>query len=107
MDEEELGELDNRLALDYQIGDDFKDRVSIGQPPLPNTAHTERCNQIIPHAVDYFTGRALEWDADEWESGEEDDSEDDYDEGDEGEDDEDDDVCTFKPRASHIKFTQF
>ena len=28
-DEEELAELDNRLALDYQVGDDFKDRVSI------------------------------------------------------------------------------
>lgn len=28
IDEEELAELDNRLALDYQVGDDFKDRVS-------------------------------------------------------------------------------
>ena len=29
IDEEELAELDNSLALDYQIGDDFKDRVRI------------------------------------------------------------------------------
>lgn len=40
--------------IDFQIGDDFKDR-------------------IIPHAVDYFTGKALEWeddDDDEWEEDE-------------------------------------
>ncbi|KAL9941045.1 hypothetical protein V8E36_000533 [Tilletia maclaganii] len=39
-DEDALEELDSRLELDYQIGEDLKDR-------------------IIPHAVDYFTGKAL------------------------------------------------
>jgi len=30
--------------------------------------------QIIPHAVDYFTGKALEHEADEWDDEDEDDS---------------------------------
>ncbi|KAK0551886.1 histone chaperone [Tilletia horrida] len=39
-DDADLEELDSRLELDYQIGEDLKDR-------------------IIPHAIDYFTGKAL------------------------------------------------
>ncbi|KAI5116844.1 hypothetical protein M0805_006076 [Coniferiporia weirii] len=71
IDEEELEELESRLALDYQIGEDFKDR-------------------IIPRAIDYFTGKALQWEAEDWE----DDSDDDYDEDgavDEEDDEEEDD----------------
>ena len=33
-----FGSLEERLELDYQIGEDLKDR-------------------IVPHAVDYFTGK--------------------------------------------------
>ncbi|SPO26210.1 related to nucleosome assembly protein I [Ustilago trichophora] len=41
-DDADLDELDERLELDYQIGEDLKDR-------------------IIPHAVDFFTGKALQY----------------------------------------------
>ena len=44
-DEEEDDDLDERLELDYQIGEDLKER-------------------IIPRAVDYFTGKALRYDHD-------------------------------------------
>ena len=63
-DEEELDALEERLELDYQIGEDLKDR-------------------IIPHAVDFFTGKALhyenpeEWDDDEYGDEDFDDDEDD------------------------------
>lgn len=53
LDEEELEELDEKLELDYQIGEDIKEK-------------------IIPRAVDYFTGKALELE-------DLDDDEDDYD----------------------------
>ncbi|KDN46392.1 hypothetical protein RSAG8_04336, partial [Rhizoctonia solani AG-8 WAC10335] len=43
VDEELLEELDEKLELDYQIGEDLKER-------------------IIPRAIDYFTGKALEYD---------------------------------------------
>ncbi|KAL4244596.1 nucleosome assembly protein (NAP) family protein [Abortiporus biennis] len=41
LDEEELDELDEKLEIDYQIGEDLKEK-------------------IIPKAVDWFTGKALE-----------------------------------------------
>ncbi|KAH8999917.1 NAP-domain-containing protein [Lactarius hatsudake] len=41
--EEELDELEEKLEIDYQIGEDIKEK-------------------IIPRAVDYFTGKALEYD---------------------------------------------
>ncbi|KAE8223887.1 hypothetical protein CF319_g3146 [Tilletia indica] len=67
-DEEALEELDSRLELDYQIGEDLKDR-------------------IIPHAVDYFTGKALLHDGlDDFDDDEFDDEDD---EDDEEEDEED------------------
>ncbi|EJC99087.1 NAP-domain-containing protein [Fomitiporia mediterranea MF3/22] len=44
-------EIESRLELDYQIGEDIRDR-------------------IIPRAVDYFTGKALEFDADDLDSDE-------------------------------------
>ncbi|CED85501.1 nucleosome assembly protein [Phaffia rhodozyma] len=65
IDEAELETLDQRLELDYQVGEDLKER-------------------IIPRAIDYFTGKALEYDNDE-------DEDDDYDELDEDDDDEDED----------------
>lgn len=66
-------DIDEKLELDYQIGEDIKDR-------------------IVPHAIDYFTGKALEQDMeDDFESDEfdEDDFEDDDDEGDDDDDDDD------------------
>jgi len=42
IDDEELEELEEKLELDYQIGEDLKEK-------------------IIPRAVDYFTGKALEY----------------------------------------------
>jgi nucleosome assembly protein 1-like 1 len=66
VDEEELEELDGRLEMDYQLGEDFKEK-------------------IIPRAVDYFTGKALRYEEDF-----EDDFEDDDDFDDEDDDEEDD-----------------
>ncbi|KAI8144749.1 hypothetical protein BJV82DRAFT_667305 [Fennellomyces sp. T-0311] len=77
-DNEELGEeeaegLDAKLEADYETGEEFKDK-------------------IIPHAVDYFTGKALEYE----DFASEDEFEDDFyeeedDDDDESEDDDDDD----------------
>jgi nucleosome assembly protein 1-like 1 len=58
VDEEELEELDERLEVDYQIGEDFKEK-------------------IIPRAVDYFTGKALQYD-DQYDEDFDEDDEDDY-----------------------------
>lgn len=62
VDEEELEELDGRLEIDYQLGEDFKEK-------------------IIPRAVDYFTGKALRY---------EDDFEDEFEDDDEDYEDDDD-----------------
>ncbi|KAH8082255.1 putative nucleosome assembly protein I [Filobasidium floriforme] len=43
VDEDELEDLDEKLEIDYQLGEDLKER-------------------IIPRAIDYFTGKALEYD---------------------------------------------
>jgi nucleosome assembly protein 1-like 1 len=43
MDDEDLEELEEKLEMDYQIGEDLKEK-------------------IIPRAIDYFTGKALEYD---------------------------------------------
>ncbi|OCF37814.1 nucleosome assembly protein 1-like 1 [Kwoniella heveanensis CBS 569] len=67
VDEDELEELDARLETDYQIGEDFKEK-------------------IIPRAVDYFTGKALRYEDDYDEELEEDFEDEDFDE----DDDEDD-----------------
>ncbi|SCW03235.1 LAFE_0G05974g1_1 [Lachancea fermentati] len=66
---DEVAELESRLALDYAIGEEIKDK-------------------LIPRAVDWFTGAAMEF---EYE-GEEDVDDEDFDaEFDEDEDDDDDD----------------
>ena len=64
-DDDEDGDLEARLALDYSIGEQLKDK-------------------LIPRAVDWFTGTALEFEYDE---GVEDDE--DYDEDEQEEDDDD------------------
>lgn len=64
IDEEILDELDEKLEMDYQLGEDIKEK-------------------IIPKAVDYFTGKALEYDMME-----EDDDDDDYEDIDDDDDDE-------------------
>ncbi|CUM67167.1 uncharacterized protein PRCAT00004860001 [Priceomyces carsonii] len=67
-DEEEEDDLEARLELDYQLGEEIKDR-------------------LIPRAIDWFTGDAVEFGfPEEFEDGEEDDEEEDSDEdGSEGE----------------------
>jgi len=42
IDEDELDEIEEKLEMDYQIGEDLKEK-------------------IIPRAIDYFTGKALEY----------------------------------------------
>ncbi|KAF8154909.1 nucleosome assembly protein [Crassisporium funariophilum] len=68
IEEEELAELEERLEVDYQIGEDLKEK-------------------IIPRAVDYFTGKALEYEAmddeDDFEDLDDEDGDDDDDESDE------------------------
>ncbi|KAJ3485327.1 hypothetical protein NLI96_g5040 [Meripilus lineatus] len=71
LDEDELDELDEKLELDYQIGEDLKEK-------------------IIPRAVDYFTGKALELE-------DLDDDDDDYEDLD---DDDDDDEDRFEDEDS-------
>ncbi|CDS09353.1 hypothetical protein LRAMOSA10713 [Lichtheimia ramosa] len=74
LDEEEAEGLDAKLEADYEMGEEFKDK-------------------IIPHAVDYFTGKALEYEDFEGDDDFEDDfyDDDDDDEEDDDEDDDDDD----------------
>lgn len=72
----DLDELDERLELDYQIGEDLKDR-------------------IIPHAVDFFTGKALQYE-------DIDDLDDEFDEDDEDDDEEDVDDDDQPSRRSQL-----
>ncbi|KAG2176298.1 hypothetical protein INT43_005532 [Umbelopsis isabellina] len=69
IDEDEAEGLDEKLEQDYDLGEEFKEK-------------------IIPHAVDYFTGKALEYGDYE---GDDDFEDDFYDDEDEEDDDEDDD----------------
>ena len=68
-DDEELDSLEERLELDYQIGEDLKDR-------------------IIPHAIDFFTGKALRYEQPDWEDEDafDDDDDDEYDDDDDDDD---------------------
>ncbi|CAO0802724.1 unnamed protein product [Mucor circinelloides] len=70
LDEEEAEGLDAKLEADYEMGEEFKEK-------------------IIPHAVDFFTGKALDYE----DYDDEDDFEDDFltDEDNESDDEEDDD----------------
>ncbi|KAG8933024.1 hypothetical protein FRC03_008643 [Tulasnella sp. 419] len=70
VDEGELTQTQEQLELDYQIGEDLKDK-------------------IIPRAIDYYTGKALEYDVDDEDDDEDDmvfDDEDIFDSGSEDED---------------------
>ncbi|KAH9885617.1 nucleosome assembly protein [Cubamyces lactineus] len=71
IDEDELEELEEKLEMDYQLGEDLKEK-------------------IIPRAIDYFTGKALEYE----DFDDEDDFEDIDDEDDEDEEF-DEDVCLY------------
>jgi nucleosome assembly protein 1-like 1 len=72
-------DVEERLELDYQLGEDIKER-------------------IIPHAVDWFTGQALSYEGlndmeeDDFDEDDEDDDEDDSNDDDDEDDDSDDDV---------------
>ncbi|KAI0641232.1 NAP-domain-containing protein [Trametes meyenii] len=71
LDEDEIEELEEKLEMDYQLGEDLKEK-------------------LIPRAIDYFTGKALEY--------EDFDDEDEFDDIDDDDDDEDefeDDVCLY------------
>lgn len=82
IDEEELEELEEKLEMDYQIGEDLKEKVIILR--LTHCLKADM-TQVIPRAIDYFTGKALEYDML--------DEDDDFDELDEDDDDQfDDDV---------------
>ena len=83
-DEEEdaTSDIEERLELDYQLGEDIKEK-------------------LIPRAIDWFTGEALQFeefdDGDDAELDEEDDDEDEDEE--EAESDEDDEEEGGKPRS--------
>ncbi|KAJ7474863.1 nucleosome assembly protein [Mycena latifolia] len=73
IDPEELEEIEERLEVDYQVGEDLKEK-------------------IIPRAIDYFTGKALEYEMIDTDDEDEDESDElDEDEDEEGEFDEDSD----------------
>lgn len=82
LDEEEAEGLDAKLEADYEMGEEFKDK-------------------IIPHAVDYFTGKALEYEDfeadDDFEDDfyDEDEDEEDDDEDEDDDDDDDDNVVSW------------
>lgn len=85
IDPEELEEIEEKLEMDYQIGEDLKEK-------------------IIPRAIDYFTGKALEYelmedgeDLDDLDDDDEDDFDDDDDEDDS--DDEDNDLPATRRRG--------
>merc|ERR1711939_671222 len=70
-DEDADDDIDEKLELDYQIGEDIKDR-------------------IVPHAIDYFTGKALEQEMGDEDFSDEYDDEDGFDDLDDDEDDDED-----------------
>jgi Nucleosome assembly protein (NAP) len=78
-----LEELEEKLEMDYQIGEDIKEK-------------------IIPKAIDYFTGKALEFDM----MDEEDDDFDDIDDDDDDDEDEDEDglvsMLFYRYSITHI-----
>ncbi|GCE97494.1 hypothetical protein ZYGM_002433 [Zygosaccharomyces mellis] len=90
-DEDELEELEQRLALDYSIGEQLKDK-------------------LVPRAIDWFTGAALEFEFDneqddEFEEGDDDEDEDEE-EGendDSGDEEEEDDFAGKKENPPECK----
>ncbi|KAL6305708.1 hypothetical protein BKA93DRAFT_730831 [Sparassis latifolia] len=84
LEDEELNELEEKLEVDYQIGEDIKEKV-------------------IPRAVDFFTGKALEYedidDDDDFEDIEDDEEDDDDDDRFEEDEDSDEDDLPGRRRA--------
>lgn len=95
-------DIDEKLELDYQIGEDIKDRVRtpdrIRRALFADSIALQP--KIVPHAIDYFTGKALAEDLEEDDFSDEDFDEEDFDEDDL--DDDDDDVV---PAGRAIKGT--
>ena len=83
-DEEDIEEVEERLELDYQLGEDIKEK-------------------LIPRAIDWFTGEALAYEElEEDEEGadfEDEDDEDDEDEEDHDEDEESDEDVSQSDRV--------
>ncbi|KAI8993147.1 nucleosome assembly protein-domain-containing protein [Pilobolus umbonatus] len=81
IDEKEAEGLDANLEADYEMGEEFKDK-------------------IIPHAVDYFTGKALKYEDfdedEEFEGNYYEDVDEDEDDNDDEDDDDDDDIIPAK-----------
>ena len=89
-DDDLASDIEERLELDYQLGEDIKEK-------------------LIPRAIDWFTGEALQFE--ELDEEDEEDMEDDDDEEDDDEDDKDDDEESdddvWLPIYSWIKITYF
>jgi len=81
-DEDAASDIEERLELDYQLGEDIKEK-------------------LIPRAVDWFTGEALQFEAldefDEAEFDEEDDEDEDDDDEDRDEEEESDEEVGLPP----------
>lgn len=85
IDEDELEEIEEKLEIDYQIGEDLKEKVRLFLTCSYLIVTPNIAMQIIPRAVDYFTGKALEYEAlddddEDFEDLEDDDDEDGFDE---------------------------
>lgn len=84
-------DIEERLELDYTLGEDIKEK-------------------IIPRAVDWFTGEALQYEAledfEEVDFDEEDDDEDDSDERDDDEEESDDEGDESKPKPDAAECKQ-
>ena len=87
-DEEAAGDVEDRLELDYQLGENIKDK-------------------IIPRAIDWFTGEALQYEEMEELEGDFEDEDDEDDEDDlseeKDEDEESDEEVSFSPLQFRIR----
>ncbi|KAK9448754.1 uncharacterized protein V1518DRAFT_394717 [Limtongia smithiae] len=82
-------DLDERLQLDYQLGEEIKDK-------------------LVPRAVEWYTGEALDFDAEEFDADDLEDYDDDDDEDgdDDDEEDEEDDDGDAKPKQEQAECKQ-
>ncbi|KAG8738336.1 hypothetical protein FRC10_006979 [Ceratobasidium sp. 414] len=109
--EEQLEQLEEKLEIDYQVGEDLKEKIASSLPfytsipphtllLYPATFLTTRGLQVIPRAVDYFTGKALQFDHDVSDF---EDEESDPSEGDSDEDSDDDPPARRAPTGPKKK----
>lgn len=84
VNEDELEALDEKLEIDYQIGEDLKERVRVSLLWHSVLTLLTPCvfSKIIPRAIDFFTGKALEYENEDEFDEEDFDDEDDFDEED-------------------------